>query len=67
LIEQLHKAERRAAQSALRVLRQRELIIQLEHDGADTREAQKLLEILQQIETSHLADRDRLRELVEAN
>jgi hypothetical protein len=56
----LTKAEEQVAIAAQNVARQRELVAQLERDGHDASQAQKMLEQFLEQQALHIADRDRL-------
>jgi hypothetical protein len=61
LEENLRLAETHVALGEQHLLRQRELIVELEKGGHDTSLAQSLLQTFEQSQTMHLADRERLR------
>ena len=66
LERQLTKAEEQVAIAAQNVARQRELVAQLERDGHDASQAQKMLEQFLKQQALHIADHDRLiKELIE--
>jgi hypothetical protein len=58
----LAQVERLIADGERDIARVRELIAQLERDGHRTREAVELLDHFGQLQASHVANRDRLRE-----
>jgi len=60
LERQLTKAEEQVVIAAQNVARQRELVAQLERDGHDASQAQKMLEQFLKQQALHIADRDRL-------
>jgi hypothetical protein len=60
LERQITKAEEQVAIAAQNVARQRELVAQLERDGHDASQAQKMLEKFLKQQALHIADRDRL-------
>ena len=60
LQDHLAMAERHIASGNRVITRQRQLINQLEAGGHDTRAAQSLLDRFEDLQASHLADRDRL-------
>ncbi|HTP83793.1 MAG TPA: hypothetical protein VMQ11_12665 [Alphaproteobacteria bacterium] len=65
LIEHLAKANKHVEAGERRVLRQRELVAELERDGHDTAAARQLLVQFEKLQEMHKADRDRLeRDLV---
>jgi len=67
MIEHLAQAERHVAQGELHLIRQREIIDELERGGHDTASARDLLLKLEETQALHIADRDRIRaELVRA-
>jgi hypothetical protein len=59
LERQLTKAEQHVVITAQNVARQRELVAQLERDGHDASQAQKMLEQFLKQQALHIADRDR--------
>ena len=61
IADHLAQAERHVAEGQAHIKRQRELIVELQRDGHDTREAQRLLDTFIALEAAHTADRDRLR------
>ena len=60
LQDYLAMAERHIASGNRVITRQRQLINQLEADGHDIRAARSLLARFEDLQASHLADRDRL-------
>jgi len=66
LSEHLAQAERQVAEGVLRIARQREVVADLERTGLDTKEARTLLAELQSLQALHVADRDRLKQELEA-
>jgi len=56
----LEQAKRHAATGEKHLTRQRALITKLERDGHDASEAKTLLELLEELQTMHIAHRDRL-------
>jgi hypothetical protein len=65
--EHLALANRHAAEGALRIERQRTLLVELERDGHDTTQAFELLSALNETQAAFIADRERIRaELEEA-
>ena len=49
------------------IVRQRELVAELERDGHDTAEAIRLLTSFEELQVLHIADRDRLRRELDAS
>jgi hypothetical protein len=62
IADHLAQAEQHVAEARVHVKRQREIVAELQRDGHDTREAQRLLDNFIALERSHAADRDRLRD-----
>jgi hypothetical protein len=58
----LAQAERHVALGHEHVQNQRVLIVKLARDGHDTTMARKLLSQFEEIQRSHIADRDRLKD-----
>jgi len=67
MLESLAAAERHIAAGELLVERQLELIAELEDGGHDTRLANELLSVLEQSQSHHLADRERIRAELQRN
>jgi hypothetical protein len=64
LLQHLAQAERHVAEGEQLLLRQEELIAELDRDGHDTEEARVILDTLRETQALHLQDRDRIiREL----
>jgi len=61
LLDHLAQAEHHVSVGARHIARQREIIAELERTGADSTEANLLLQLLEELQALHLADRDRLR------
>ena len=61
LEEYLALVERLIADVERDIVRQRELVAQLERDGHGALEAMELLDQLEHLHALHIADRDRLR------
>jgi hypothetical protein len=57
----LRQAEKHVGASARRVVRQREMVAQLEQEGLDTSTARAFLEQLEDMKQRYIADCDRLR------
>jgi arginine repressor len=57
----LEKAQRHVAKAERHVASQRELVAQLEREGHDSSQANKLLRQFAELLAIHIADRDRLR------
>jgi hypothetical protein len=57
----LDQAERHARQGAVHVQNQRTLLADLHRGGHDTTEASSLLRRFEELQSLHVADRDRLR------
>jgi len=64
LEDHLAAAERHLDEAEWQVTNQRELVAELERDGLDTVEPARLLAELEEVLALHLADRDRLREVL---
>ena len=64
LADHLEQAEHHVEQADEHIARQTDLIAWLETRGHDATEAKRLLVLFQEIQATHIADRDRLRELV---
>jgi hypothetical protein len=62
LAEHLAQAERHVVLGEAHLQRQRVIVTELERAGADTGEARRLLANLEEMQTLHVADRDRLRD-----
>ena len=60
LLEHLEQARRHVAEGERHILRQRELVAEMERDGHGTAEARRLLEQFEEMQTLHVADRDRI-------
>ena len=60
LLQHLVKTHGAIAEEAKLIVRQRQLITDLERDGGDTREAWKLLSRFEDIQRMHIGDRDRM-------
>jgi hypothetical protein len=60
LIHHLAQAEEHVASSRRAIIRQRELVLDLERDGQDTGEARRLLATFEDLERLHVADRERV-------
>jgi hypothetical protein len=58
--EHLALAEEHVALGATNVARQREIIAKLERDGHDATQARALLAQFEQLQATHVTDRDRL-------
>jgi len=56
----LSEAEKHVAQGTKHVERQQELVLELERDGHDAKQAKQLLHQFQELLSLHIADRDRL-------
>jgi hypothetical protein len=64
LLQHLAQAERHVAEGEQHLLRQEELIAELDRDGHDTEKARVILDTLRETQALHLQDRDRImREL----
>jgi hypothetical protein len=57
----LAQAERHVAQGESHIARQREIILDLASGGHDLKEAKALLAQFEDTQSSHIADRDRIR------
>ena len=66
LQQRLAKAEEQVELGAHNVVRQREIVAQLERDGFDTVGARMLLIEFEEAQTAYIAERDRLRRLVQS-
>jgi len=66
LQQRLAKAEEQVELGAHNVMRQREIVAQLERDGFDTVGARMLLIEFEEAQTAYIAERDRLRRLVQS-
>ena len=62
LAEHLAQAERHVSLGEAHLQRQRILVTELERTGADAGEARRLLANLEEMQSLHVADRDRLRD-----
>lgn len=60
--EHLAQAERHVTLGETHIAKQRAIVADLERDGHDARIARDLLDQLEQMQTLHVANRDRLRE-----
>jgi hypothetical protein len=68
IVKHLEQARRHVVEAEQRLAHQGEIVAQLERDGHDTHEAERLLDQFEQIHALQVADRDRLeKELVEAS
>ena len=56
----LAMAERHVAQGERHVARQREIVAELERDGHSVADSKDLLRLFMELQTLHIADRDRL-------
>jgi Spy/CpxP family protein refolding chaperone len=64
LLDHLAQARRHVAQGEQHVMRQRELVAEMERDGHDTAQSRALLKQFEELLALHVADRDRMeREL----
>jgi hypothetical protein len=61
LKDHLALAERHAAEGEARIVKQHDIIAELERDGHDTKQARDLLRVFEETQVSFVADRDRLR------
>ena len=61
ITEHLAQTERHVAQGDHHVARQRELVTELEDGGHDAALARRLLMKFEELQSLHIADRDRLR------
>jgi hypothetical protein len=61
LEEHLALAERHVTQGEQHVAKQRAIVAELERDGHDASSARELLDVFEQTQATHMADRDRLR------
>jgi hypothetical protein len=59
--EHLAQAERYVSQGGRHIMHQMEFIAELESGGHDTTQAKNLLKLFEELQTSHIADRDRLQ------
>jgi hypothetical protein len=67
LAQHLAQAEDDVASGRRAIIRQRELILDLDRDGHETGEARRLLATFEEMQKLHVADRDRLlKELAES-
>lgn len=67
ILEHLEQARRHVAEGERHLARQRELIADLEGSAHDVAAARQLLSQFEEMQTLHIADRDRLeKELVES-
>jgi len=66
LLQRLAKAEEQVELGAHNVVRQREIVAQLERDGFDTVGARALLIEFEEAQTAYIAERDRLQRLVQS-
>jgi hypothetical protein len=66
LLQHLAKAEEQVELGAHNVVRQREIVAQLDRDGFDTVGARALLIEFEEAQTSYIAERDRLRRVVQS-
>jgi hypothetical protein len=66
LLQHLAKAEKQVELGAHNVVRQREIVAQLERDGFDTLGARALLIEFEEAQMAYAAERDRLRKLVQS-
>jgi hypothetical protein len=60
LLTHLAMAERHVAQGERHVARQREIVAELERDGHPVADSKNLLRLFVELQTMHIADRDRL-------
>jgi len=68
LKDRLAQAERRIAEGSDHVARQRQIVEQVVRRGEDARRSTALLELFEETLTTHVEERDRLRnELAESN
>ena len=58
--DRLERAERHVALGQRHVTRQRELITELKAGGHDTKLSEQLLQVFEELQALHIADRDRL-------
>jgi hypothetical protein len=58
----LAQAERTISEGERHQARQRELVARLEEDGHDATQARELLALFEEMQTLHIAHRDRLRD-----
>jgi hypothetical protein len=66
LLEHLAMAERHVAEGERHIRRQHEIIAELGRNGHDTQRSRELLGLFEELQTSHIGDRDRLaKELAE--
>ncbi|HEV2549835.1 MAG TPA: hypothetical protein VGU20_21160 [Stellaceae bacterium] len=61
----LQRAKEHVAQGERHIRRQQEIIQQLQDHGHDTELARELLATFEQLQVSHLADRDRFAKMLE--
>ena len=65
--EHLRQAEGHVSLGQRHVMRQQQIVAELERDGHDSRSARELLCTFEELQTMHVSDRDRLiTELAEA-
>ena len=65
--QHLAQAERHVTLGETHIAKQRAIVAELERDGHDARIARDLLDQLEQMQELHVADRDRLREDLDAS
>jgi hypothetical protein len=65
LLDHLAMAERHIAEGKLRIERQQHLIVELERDSHDVKEASTIVGRMEQTQALHLEDRDRILEALE--
>lgn len=61
LERRLAQAERHIAEGESRIARQREIILDLASGGHDLKQAKELLAQFEDMQSTHIADRDRIR------
>jgi hypothetical protein len=62
ITEQLRRADQHVADGERHITQQRQLIAKLEQDGHDTKMAIELLATFEQLQATHIAHRDRIRD-----